>query len=288
MLLSLSLTHVGIFSPQGSGCVSAACSFRRDAFAGNLPLPPTTPKLLWEAPGGDSYSCSADGGDHAICAGTAGTAAYNSSGRSWIMNGTGTPAPVQAPFLAPAEGIGGSIGGVMEACPTSEAGCRRIVLRSMGLGGIRFFDELTPTPTAVTAESLGPWVLPRIQGDKNEPNRSRVNEQLMDPAGNDGLLLVARGDGLIMAYNVELSLCWATRFLCLHPEIDECNAPSKGRLSVLGPPAFLETGGSAYFAAKSVAAPSQAATMPCSSLVVPPPLCTSLSAPTHTYTRTRA
>lgn len=224
--------------------------------------------LSWLDAGGYHYSCSGNG-EQAVCTGTAGTKAFNSSGRMWAAPLAGS----QTPFVT-TSGLGTSIGGVMEACEVGRpAGCRTISLRSMRLGGVSFSTDLSDVAVE-GGQSLGPWVLPRVQAASPLSNVS-------DPVGDDGLLLVSRGDGLIMAWNVELSLwkvsarsnsppadvrtpdpspsvsvpcaasscaySWATRFLCLDPSIDECNAPSDARLTPLGPPALLESGGSAYF-----------------------------------------
>eukprot|EP00966_Prymnesium_polylepis_P322145 7378418-Prymnesium_polylepis.1 len=219
VMLSVLVLPLAIFSPQGPGCVSDACGFRRDGFAGTLAgWGAVSPRELWSVPGGNESSCSGDG-EQVICSEWTGSSAYNASGRVWHASfGAVTPsAKPQPPFLAPKEGVGGSIGGVLEACASGSApGCRMVTLRSMDLGGVYFADELTSGATVI-GESLGPWVLPRVQ-QLSGANGSLEDAALKDPSGSDGLLVVARGDGLVMAYNVELALCWATRFLCLQPE----------------------------------------------------------------------
>lgn len=230
-MLSLISAASAVFPPSGAGCVAASCSPRRDGFAGSFALP-RAPRLLWSALSATSAECSGDG-RVALCIGRGGnfsTSGLNASGPLWAM-GVGGREQSPPPYVDPLGNVGGALEG--------DGAERSVVLRSMELGGIAFsktIDSTDPGPGA-----LGPWVLPRVGG------------------GDDSLVLVGRPDGLLLAWNVELDLCWASRFLCLQPGRDEqCNRPSTGRLRALGAPSMLPAGGAAYFAASAVAAPAQA------------------------------
>ena len=246
-MLLVAAPCLGISSPNGPGCVSAYCSFRRDGFAGLAPFDFAAPTLQWEAAGGYAFSCAGDG-ELAVCSGPSGVTGFNASGRIWHAGFSDPALAPQAPFLTTSN-TWGDISGALESCgPAAPAGCRTATLRGKGDGSIAFSADLSAD--AVRGESLGPWVLPRVQYEQKGLAATA-------PVGDDGLLLISRGDGLVMAWNVELGLCWATLFFCLHPAVDNCNSEGPGRLRPLGPPALLEAGGVAYFSAVSRAAASQ-------------------------------
>ena len=225
LLLLLPLAKC-ILPPASTGCSTSGCSGLRNGMAGSA-LPRGRPALLWSLATNLTAECSGDG-HIAICVSSAGSmAACNETGIVWqsSVHGTSLARPTP-PFISSGgalEGVSGALGDV--------GGRLGLVIRSASYGAL-LFQDVVDSPTA-----QGPWVLPR-----NGPSA-------------DSLVLVARGDGLIMVWNVELALCWATRFLCLQDATTGCNAGPAGRLWPVAPPAMAAEGGAAYFATTCVEAP---------------------------------
>jgi hypothetical protein len=90
----------------------------------------------------------------------------------------------------------------------------------------------------VGGAGLGTFVLPRMDahGDGDDDD--------------DGLLLVVGDQSrpVILGFNVEISLCWSSGYLCANST--ECSGPSQAdAIYPLGPPAIPTGGGSAFFTA---------------------------------------